>query len=36
MSYRIEGMGTLNERSNSPFGKVAMMLGNYLALRRGR
>jgi choline dehydrogenase-like flavoprotein len=34
MSHRIEGVGTLNERSNSPFGKVAMML-EYLALRRG-
>jgi choline dehydrogenase len=34
MSYRIEGIGTLNERSNSPFGKAAMML-EYLALRRG-
>ena len=34
MSYRIEGIGTLNERANSAFGKIAMML-EYAALRRG-
>jgi choline dehydrogenase len=34
MSYRIEGIGTLNERSNSAFGKLAMLL-QYAALRRG-
>ena len=34
MSYRIEGVGTLNERTNSALGRLAMLL-QYAALRRG-
>jgi choline dehydrogenase-like flavoprotein len=34
MGYRIEGIGTLNERTNSLLGRLAMML-QYAALRRG-
>ena len=34
LSYRVEGIGTLNERSNSLLGKLAMTL-QYAAFRRG-
>ena len=34
LSYRVEGIGTLNERSNSLIGKLAMAL-EYACLRRG-
>jgi choline dehydrogenase len=34
MSYRVEGIGTLNERTNSALGRLAMLL-EYAALRRG-